>query len=60
MDNCIDLVLVICDDTHNTKERKQGKIALIECAVELFTTMQKLSDSIDDYYKIFIVQNDTA
>ena len=40
---------MIRDVTHNINETIQGTMALVECAVELFTTTQKPSESIDDY-----------
>ena len=48
---------MICDVTHNMKEKKQGTMALVKCAVELFTITQKPSEFIDDYCKIFIAKN---
>ena len=57
--NFIALFVMIRDVTHNMKEAKQRTIVLVECAVKLFTTAQKPSKSINDYYKIFTAQKDT-
>ena len=55
----IALLLMIRDVTHNTKELKEETMALVECVVKLFTTTHKQSESIDDYYKIFVKRKDT-
>ena len=51
---------MIRDVTHNMKETKQGTMALVKCAVELYTTAQMLGKSIKDYYKISIARKDTV
>ena len=33
---------------------------MVKCAVELFATVQKPSESIDDYYKTFTARKDTV
>ena len=45
---CIKLLIMIRDITHNMKETKQGTMALVECHVDLYTTVQKPNNSIKD------------
>ena len=47
--NFIDFLFMSRDVTHDKKETKQGEMALVECAIELFTTGKKPLESIKDY-----------
>ena len=47
--DCIEIVVMIRDLTHNTKETKQGTTALVECHANLYTTVQKPNNSIEDF-----------
>ena len=58
--NCITLLLMIRDMTHNMKESKQSTMAMVECAVELTTTYQKKSDTIEDYFELSTARKDTV
>ena len=44
---------MIRDITHNIKERNQGVMAIVECAVEMNTTAQRSSETIEEYFDIF-------
>ena len=37
--DCIVLLVMIRDLTHNMKETKQGTMALVECHADLYTTV---------------------
>ena len=43
---------MIRDITHNTKETKQGTMALVQCHIELMTTAQKPGEPIEDYFQL--------
>ena len=58
--DCIALLLMICDLTHNMKETMQGTMALVGCHSDLYTTVQEKGKSLEDYYKVFIAQKDTV
>ena len=51
--DCIALLLMIRDLTHGTKETKQGRMALVQVHVDLFTTTQRPNKSVKVYYKLF-------
>ena len=44
----ITLLLMIRDITHNMRDRKQGVMAIVECAVEMNTTAQKSLETTEE------------
>ena len=56
----IALLLMIRDMRHNMKESKQGTMAIVETAVELATTFQGKSDSMELYYELFSARFNTV
>ena len=51
---------MIRDLTHGMKETKQGTMALVQVHVDLFTTTQRPSESVEAYYKLFCARRDTV
>ena len=58
--DCIMLLLMIWDLTHEMKDTKQGTRALIQVYVDLFTTTQRRNESVEAYYKLFCARRDTV
>ena len=58
--DAIALLGIICDVTLNLKELRQGTINFVKCDVELKTTAQSSSETIDRYYKVFGAHKDTV
>ena len=58
--DCIVLLLMIRDLTHNMKETMQGTMALVSSHTDLYTTVQEKGESLEDYYKVFIARKDTV
>ena len=56
----ITLLLMIWDVTMNLKETNQGTMAIVECEIDLYTTVQGKNESIDYYYKVFVARKDTV
>ena len=52
--DCIVLLLMIRDLTHNMKETMQGTMALVGCHSDLYTTVQEKGESLEDYYKVLL------
>ena len=46
--NVVNLLLMLCDITHNMREIKQGVMAIVECVVEMDTTTQKSSETTEE------------
>ena len=53
------LHLIIRDVMHNTKERAQSTVGLVESDVTLYTTIMKGNKTLDEYYCLFKAQIDT-
>ena len=58
--DCIVLLLMIRDLTHNMKETMQGTMALVSSHSDLYTAVQEKGESLEDYYKVFIARKDTV
>ena len=52
--DCIVLLVMIRDLTHNMKETKQGTMALVKCHANLYTTVQGPNESIEDFCLTFM------
>ena len=46
--------------THNLKERKQGVMALVEFHVDMTCTHQKASETLEEYFRIFMARISTV
>ena len=56
----VPLLLMIRYITHSMREGKQGVMAIVECAVKINTTVQKSSETTEEYFDIFEARRNTV